>query len=118
MPTFSYVNLNFQQEVRLPKNLRATVSFNIENLFDQMTATSIGTTPFRDALNFNQCSGGTAAANRLCADRAFFAGFDTRAIMAAQNAANPNSGRPNALYKLDSGYQGARSARFQFKLTF
>jgi len=118
LPTFSYVHLNFQQEFRLPKNLRATVSFNIENLFDQMTVTNIGTSPYRDALNFNQCSGGTSAANRLCADRAFFAGFDTKAVMAAQNAINPNSSRPNALYKLASGYQGARAARFQFKFTF
>ena len=89
VPTFSYVNLNFQQEFRLPKNLRATIALNIDNLFDQETVTSFFATPYRDALNFNQCSGGTAAANRLCADRAFFAGFDTKAVMAAANAAAP-----------------------------
>ncbi len=46
VPTYSYVNLNFQQEFRLPKNLRATVALNIDNLFDQETVTTI----VRDAL--------------------------------------------------------------------
>ena len=113
------MNLNFQQEFRLPKNLRATVALNIDNLFDQETVTAIFATPYRDALNFNQCSGGTAAANRNCADRAFFAGFDTKAVMAAANAAAPNSaGRPDPRYKMDSGWQGARQARLQVRFSF
>lgn len=82
-----------------------------------MTVTNIGTAPYRDALNFRQCSGGSATANRLCADTAFFAGFDTDAVMAINQAA-ANTGRPNPLYKLASGYLGARSARVQVRFTF
>ena len=54
----------------------------------------------------------------------FFAGFDTKAVMAALNATNANTGRPNALYKqpgdsnASRGYQGARSARLNLKFTF
>jgi hypothetical protein len=117
LPVFSYVNLNFLQEVRL-KKFRATVALNVENLLDQMTVTNIGTSPYRDALNFSECSGGTSAANRLCADRAFFAGFDTAAVMARSNALSSTAGRPNPLYKLASGYQSARSARLQVRFYF
>ena len=118
LPTYSYVNLNFQQEFRLPKNMRTTVALNIDNLFDQDTVTNIGTSPYRDAMTFNQCTGGTAAANRTCADRAFFAGFDPAAIMAQNNAASSGTGRPDPRYKLASGWQGARSARLQVRFSF
>jgi hypothetical protein len=113
LPTRSYVHLNFQQDLRLPKNMRANISFNIENLFDQMTTTNIGTAPYRDALVFTQCSG-----SATCANNAFFAGFDAAAVMAANNAANSATGRPNALWKLPSGYEGARQARLQVRFTF
>jgi hypothetical protein len=50
----------------------------------------------------------------------FFAGFSTPAAMAADQAANINTGRANALYGLPTsgGYQSARSARFQVKFSF
>ncbi len=112
-PVLSYTHLNFLQEVRLPKNLKATVAFNIENLFDQMTTTSIGTAPYRDALVFTECSGSSS-----CANRAFFKGFDTTAVMARNNAASATTGRPDPRYKLASGYLGARQARLQVRFTF
>jgi hypothetical protein len=118
LPTYSYVNLNFQQEFRLPKNMRATVAFNLDNLFDQETVTTIGTSPYRDTMTFNQCTGGTAAANRTCADRAFFAGFDAKAVMAQNNAVSSGTGRPDPRYKMASGWQGARQARLQLRFTF
>ena len=91
LPTFSYVNLNFQQEFRLPKNMRGDRRVQHR----QPVRSGDGDEHRHDALprrlKFNQCSGGTAAANRDCADRAFFAGFDTKAVMAPNNAASPNT---------------------------
>ena len=112
-PVFSYTNLNFQQSVNLPKRFRATIALNIENLFDQMTVTGRNTTPYQTALLFPGCTGGTSAANTLCANRAFFAGFDTKAIMAANGTTvtDPRYGK-------DSGFQGFRTARLQLKLSF
>jgi len=116
----SYVNLNFQQAFRLRGGRSVTASLNLDNLFDQMTITAVTQTAYRDTLTFPQCSSGTATQNTLCADRVFFAGFSTPAAMAADQAANINTGRPNALYGLptSSGYQSARSARFQVKFSF
>jgi outer membrane receptor protein involved in Fe transport len=112
VPTRSFVHLNFQQELRMPKNMRAAISFNIENLFDQMTVTSVANAPYRDALVFTQCS------NATCANNAFFAGFDAAAIQAARNAANPAQGRRDPRWKQANGWEGARSARLQVKFTF
>jgi hypothetical protein len=118
-PVLSYMNLNFRQEFRLPgTRYKVLAALNIDNLFYQMTVTTIGTTPYRDTMTFPQCTGGTSAANRTCADTAFFAGFNAAAVMAQDAAATANTGRPNVLYKQPSGYQGARSGRFQLKFTF
>jgi hypothetical protein len=131
MPTFSYVNLNFQQSFRMPGGRRVTASLNIDNLFDQKTVTGIGTSPYNGSMTFTQCAGlpdpaGTPAGTgtKTCSDLAFFAGFDIKTVEAAVHSAailtNPVSttGNPNALYKLASSFQGARSARFEIKFSF
>ena len=66
-------------------------------------------------MSFTAVPRGTAAD---CANKAFFAGFDTKAVMAASNAANSGTGRPNALYNMANGYQGFRTARLQIKFSF
>ena len=112
------MNLNFQQEFRLPKNLRATVAFNIDNLFDQETVTSIGTAPYRDALKFNQCSAERPRQPRARIARSSPASTPN-AVMARSNAAAATSaGRPDPRYKMDSGWQGARQARLQVRFSF
>lgn len=100
-PVYTQTDLNFTQSVKLPRNMRLQAQFNIDNLFDQMTATTRFATAYRDALV-------------LANDQAFFAGFDTVSSMANRTPV----GRPDPRYKQNSGFQGARSARFSVKLTF
>lgn len=100
-PAFTQVDLNFTQSFSLPRNMRALVNFNIDNLFDQMVETTKATAAYRDALV-------------LTSDTEFFAGFSTVAKMATRSPV----GRPNATYNLASGYQGARSARLSVRFTF
>ena len=66
---------------------------------------------YRDSLVFPTAIWGNRVAD------AFFqpGGFDTVAIQAARL---PTSGRPSPTYKLDSGYQGARSIRVMAKFSF
>jgi len=116
-PTYSYVNLNFQQAFTI-RHYRFMASLDINNLLDEMTVTSFGTSPYRDAMTFTQCTGGSSTDNRSCADRAFFAGFNTAQVMALDNASSASTGRPDPRFKLASGWQGARSARLQVKFTF
>ena len=70
------------------------------------------TDPYRDTMTFTQCP------DAACANKAFFAGFDTAAVMAADHAANANTGRVNPLFGHPSTFQGARAARLQFKFSF
>ena len=88
-----------------------TLQLNITNLFDQDFVTTLFTSPWRDALVIpgDNCT--------LCA-APFFAGFDTRAVMAARNAAAPNTGRPDPRYNLPNGYRGERVARLFLKYVF
>ena len=105
-PMFSYTDLNFTQSVKLGHGMRGSLQFLIYNLFDQDTVTGFATAAYRDPLVL---SGG---ANQ------FFAGFNTVALQAAANKANPNTGRPDARYGMASGFNGARTARIYFKVTF
>lgn len=100
-PVFTQTDLNFTQSFKLPRNMRILAQFNIDNLFDQMTATTLFATAYRDALV-------------LANDQAFFAGFNTVSSMATRTPV----GRPDPRYKMESGYQGARSARLSVKFTF
>jgi len=117
-PMYSYTNLNFQQEFKMPKGTAIMVALNIENLFDQMAVTTFSTSPYRDALTFPQCAGLTGTTGSTCSNNAFFAGFDTAAVMAAVNAKTPTTGRPDPRYKLASGYQNFRTARLQVRFRF
>ena len=119
-PTYSYVNLNFQQTFKIGKRYRLNASLNLENLFDQMAANPLtgitngsNTDPYRDTMTFVQCG-----SDPTCANKAFFAGFNTAAVMAADHAANANTGRVNPLFGHPSTFQGARAARLQFKFSF
>jgi outer membrane receptor protein involved in Fe transport len=115
-PTLSQTDLNFTHRFRLPRNMRADVQFNIDNLFDQDTSTSLATTPWRDALVLPRiCAPGEPSIPASSCDMAFFNGFDTTAAMAART---PTPGRPNATYNKPSGFQGARQARVMVKFIF
>jgi hypothetical protein len=100
-PMFSQVDLNFTQSFSLPRNMRLNVQFNIDNLFDQMIVTGLSNAQYRDAIV-------------LANDTQFFAGFSTPAVVSAMAA----PARPDPRYKLDSSWQGARSARLSLKFTF
>ena len=69
MPTFSQVDLLMQQELPLPKRMRATIGLNAINVFDQKTVTGYQTTPYRDQFNVS--------------DATFFGGFDPAAVATA-----------------------------------
>jgi outer membrane receptor protein involved in Fe transport len=114
-PTYSQTDLNFTHRVRLPRNLRADVQFNIDNLFDQMTWTALAVAAYRDALTLPRvCAPGEPNVAASPCDVAFFSGFDVAAAMAARVPA----GRPNATYNKPSSFQGARSARLLVKFMF
>lgn len=112
-PMLSQTDLLISQDVKLPRNMRMSLQANVTNLFDQMTWTAIGVSPYRDALVIPAIPGNPGPAP------AFFAGpFNADAIQAANNAASATTGRRSPLYKLPSAYQGARSIRLFAKITF
>ena len=122
---YSNTDLNFSQTFRLPQGIRATVQFQILNLFDQDFTTTVATGMLR-----------TGSANELFLPNdagtlnaaPFFAGFNTQqAINDRYNctgywstvACTPQgNSRPNQLYGLDSGFRGPRTARFYIRFTF
>jgi len=98
-PFLNQTDLLVQQQVKLPRNIGATVALNVINLFDQKTATLFVTTPYRDAFSLT--------------DAQFFAGFDPAAYAAAHSNI-----RPDPRFGMASQYQGQRAATVQFKVTF
>jgi hypothetical protein len=110
-PTYSQTDLNFTHRFRLPKNLRADIQFNIDNLFDQDTWTTLATTPYRDSLTLPRVC---RSATDIGCDDVFFNGFDLAAAMAARTPA----GRPNKTYNQPNAFQSARGARLMMKLLF
>jgi hypothetical protein len=109
--TYTNTDLNVSQTFTLPKKLRMTVQLNLSNLFDQGFVTAVFTEPWRDPLVLE------GDACTYCGGP-FFAGFNTRAVMAARNAANPGTGRTDARFNLPSGFRGPRTARIYLKLQF
>lgn len=109
-PMLSQTDLLLSHDLKLPKGMRASFQVNVNNLFDQDTWTSVGNSPYRDALVLPATTGSTPAS-------LFFApaGFNTVAVQAARL---PSSGRPSPLYKLPNAYQGARSIRLFAKISF
>jgi carboxypeptidase family protein/TonB-dependent receptor-like protein len=110
-PTYNQTDLNFTHRFRLPKNLRADIQLNIDNLFDQMTWTTLATTPYRDALTLPRVC---RSATDVGCDDVFFNGFDLATAMAARTG----GARPNKTYNQPNAFQGARSARLMMKLLF
>ena len=98
-PTFSQMDLNLMQEVRLMGGTRVTLEMNVINLFDQKIITSYTNTPYRDAIPVSPAQ--------------FFAGFDVPTIVAATPTirANPLFGQPSA-------FQAAREIRIAAKFRF
>ena len=98
MPTFSQVDLLIQQELPLPKQMRATIGLNVFNLFDQKTVTGYQATPYRDQFNVS--------------DATFFGGFDPAAVATAANF------RKDARFGMANGFQDFRVIRFQARVSF
>ena len=105
-PAINQTDLNFTHTFRLPKNTRVSLQFNIDNLFDQDTWTTLATTPYRDALTFPD---DLPVGDRPTCDGAFFNGFDLDAAMAARvdTQGRPTPGRPNDTYKQGERLPGA-----------
>ncbi|MCR4376185.1 MAG: hypothetical protein NUW22_15190, partial [Acidobacteria bacterium] len=100
-PMVNYTDLNFTQNISLPRNMNVLLQFSIDNLFDQDTELTKYATKYRDGLV-------------LPNDDVFFAGFDTTARVAAMKS----PARPNDQYGKANSFMGARSARFFAKFTF
>ena len=97
-PAISRVDLRVQQELRLGRT-RLAAGVDFLNLFDQDTAATIFTRPYRDGFNLD--------------DQIFFAGFDPEAVVAA----TPGFVR-DARYGMANSFQARREIRVQVKLTF
>ena len=110
-PSYNQTDLNFTHRFRLPKSLRADIQLNIDNLFDQMTWTTLATTPYRDALTLPRVC---RSATDVGCDDVFFKGFDLATAMAAR----PGGARPNKTYNQPNAFQSARTARLMMKLLF
>ena len=98
-PFFTQTNLQLTQDVPLPGHTTAQVLLNVENLFDQDETLDVFRNLTRD--------------NVVISDQAFFAGFNTEALIAAQ----PNI-RRDPRFLLANTFQTARSIRFGVRLSF
>ena len=109
--TYTNTDINFAHTLRVWKGTRFTLQLNITNLFDQDFVSRLFTSPWRDSLVIpgDNCT--------LCG-APFFAGFDTRAVQAARNAANPGTGRPDPRFGLPDQYRSERVARLFLKYLF
>ena len=112
-PMFSQTDLLISHDLKLPGGMRLSLQGNVTNLFDQDTVTAIGTSAYRDALVLPAIAGVTNTAAP-----SFFNNPDGFNTVTTQAARLPASGRPNPLYKLPSGFLGARSIRLFAKITF
>ena len=110
---YTNTNLNFSQTFRLPHGMRVTAQFNITNLFDQDFTTRSFTAPWRDALIMPNDGGHAHAPGRSSP-----ASTRPRSRRHGSPRAAARLGRPDPRYGMDSGYRGARSARFYVRLQF
>jgi outer membrane receptor protein involved in Fe transport len=119
--TYSNTDLNLSQTFRLPKGIRATLQFQVLNLWDQDFETRKTTTISRDALVLPNDAGTLNAGP-------FFNGFNVtkemddryncRGAFATSSCVVGGTGRPNQLYNLVDQFRGPRSARFYIRFTF
>jgi hypothetical protein len=98
-PVFSETNLQVQQDIRLVGRTRAQILVNVINLFDQDTTLDVFRNYLRDTVPIT--------------DPDFFDGFDIEQILAARPSL-----RKDPRFLKASAFQGARSIRVGFKLTF
>lgn len=95
-------DLFLQHDLTLGRH-RFNIGINIENLFDQDTVTRIFTLPFRSGDTFN------------VSDQVYFSGtFDPIALQAA----NPNTYRTDARWKLADQWMDRRQMRLQIRYAF
>jgi Carboxypeptidase regulatory-like domain/TonB dependent receptor len=100
-PFESQFDLLLQHDFRLGKRYVLNLNLNAFNLFDSDTATVMFANPYRDRWT-------------LSPPEAFFNGFNPD----AQAAAAPATYRPDARYKLDSGFLGRRDIRIGASFRF
>jgi outer membrane receptor protein involved in Fe transport len=98
-PVFTQTNLQLTQDIPLPGHTRAQVLVNIENLFDQDQTLDVFRNLARD--------------NIVISNDAFFAGFNTEQLLAAQ----PNVRRDPRFLQANS-FQTARSIRVGLRYAF
>ena len=98
-PVFSETNLQIQQEIPLFGRTRAQFLVNVLNLFDQDTTLDVFRNYLRDTAPIENAD--------------FFDGFDIEQILAARPTL-----RKDPRFLKASAFQGARSIRVGFKLTF
>jgi hypothetical protein len=98
-PVFSQTDVTIQQRVPLPGRTKLLLGVIVSNLFDQDTAISETTTPYRDAFTVS--------------NPVFFNGFDPRAVAAATPTI-----RPDARYMTANAFQPRRSILLQARMTF
>jgi hypothetical protein len=98
-PVFSQTDLSVQQRVPLPGRARLLVGVIVTNLFDQNTAISESTAPYRDAFTVP--------------NPVFFSGFDPQAVAGATPSI-----RPDARYTMANAFQPRRSIVVQARVTF
>lgn len=96
----TYTDLAFWHDFRIRGNTRLQLSVNIDNLFDQDTATGFDTTPFRDSVPTS-----------LVTNDVFFSGFDTEALVATRPGV-----RKDAQYLQPDGFLAAREVRVMAKI--
>src|SRR5262249_17519118 len=89
-PVYSQTDVFVQQRVPLLGSAKVTVGVIVSNLFDQQTAISASTAPYRDAFNVSNAQ--------------FFSGFDPKAV-----AASTSGIRLDARYGQANSFQPRRS---------
>jgi hypothetical protein len=100
-PFESQFDLLLQQDFRFGKRYVLNLNLNCFNLFDNDVATVIYGNPYRDRFT-------------LTPPEAFFNGFNADAMATA----NPAAYRPDARYKLNSGFLGRRDLRIGASFRF
>ena len=101
-PAFVRTDLSVWHNLRLPGSTTLQLVLNVDNLFDQDTATGFDTTRYRDSIPTS-----------LVTNDIFFAGFDTEALAATRSTI-----RPDPLYLQPNAFMGAREIRVMAKFRF
>ena len=96
-------DLSVWHNLRLPGATQLQLVLNVDNLFDQNTATGFDTTRYRDS----------SIPTSLITNDVFFAGFDTEALAATRSTI-----RPDAQHLQPNAFLGARELRVMAKFRF